>query len=99
MLFDTENLKFPIFFMSSIQTLPLPVSTTIRNVQECTQVENRKNKIKIKSYLHALFSKETKKVFLFGLTSFLALLGEVQEELLHYPRGRRRCWRRRPHLR
>ena len=60
-LFDTENLKFPIFFMSSIQTLPFPASTTIRNVQECTQVENRKIEIKIKSYLHAMFLKETKK--------------------------------------
>ena len=87
MLFDTENIKSPIFFMSSIQTHPFPVSTTIRNVQECTKVENRKIKSKIKSYLHALFLKETKKkkkkkslrmkkkfFFLFGLTSFLALL-------------------------
>ena len=31
--------------------------------------------------------------------SFLIRLEEVQEELLHYPRRRRWCRRRRPHLR
>ena len=60
------------------------------SVHECTQVENWKIKIKIKSYLHALFLEEKKKpenqktVFVWP-HKFLACLDEVQEELLHCP--------------